>query len=125
MADTGRDMGGISGSVRKWQAFIAAAALYNLVIGLPGLFGAGASTDARLISLFVCCFGLLYGLVARDPVRLGPALWAGVAGKLGVIALMAPAVRAGAAVPGLGWVLAGDALFTAGFLAFLRRRRAA
>lgn len=121
MADTGSD----KGRGRKWQAFFVAAALYNLVIGLPGLFAAGASTEARLIALFVCCFGLLYGLVARDPVRLGPALWAGVAGKLGVIALMAPGVRAGTAVPGLGWVLAGDALFTLGFLAFLFRRRAA
>lgn len=109
--------------MRGWQAFFAAAALYNLAVGLPGLFAGGASTEARLVALFVCCFGLLYALVARDPVRLGPALWAGIVGKLGVIALMVPGVRDGTAIAGLGWVLAGDALFTVGFLVFLFRRR--
>jgi hypothetical protein len=105
--------------MRGWQILFGAAALYNLAVGLPGLLASEGVLEARLVALFVACFGVLYALVARDPLRLGPALWAGVTGKLGVIALMLPAVLSGTAQPGLGLILAGDALFTLGFLAFL------
>jgi hypothetical protein len=95
-----------------------AAAAYNLAIGLPGLIVGTAVTD-RIVSLLVACFGLVYGLTARDPLRFAPMLWAGVAGKLGVVALMLPTVQTGSAAPGTGWILLGDALFTVLFVVFL------
>jgi hypothetical protein len=105
-----------------WRAMLALAALYNLVIGVIALHSPGASVDARIVGLLVACFGAVYALTARDPLRFAPMLWAGVVGKLGVIALVWPQVRAGTAIPGTGMVLAGDALFTLGFLAFLLTR---
>lgn len=102
-----------------WRAMLAAAALYNLVIGLTALHTPGASVDARIVGLLVACFGVVYALTARDPLRFAPLLWVGVVGKLGVIALVWPQVSTGSAAPGTGAVLAGDALFTLGFLAFL------
>lgn len=103
------------------QIVLGAAAAYNLVIGGGGLAQAGASRDARVVSLLVVCFGVVYALVASDPARFLPMLWAGVLGKLGVIALLGPGVRKGELPRMVGWVLAGDALFTAAFLMLLLR----
>lgn len=103
----------------KWSAMLGAAAAYNLVVALPGLFAGVASVNERIVALLVGCFGLLYALISRDPLRLAPALWAGIVGKIGVVALMGPEVASGRALPGTGMVLAGDALFTLLFLVFL------
>ena len=65
------------------------AAAYNLLVAVPGLV-LGATVNDRIVALLVGCFGLVYAMVARDPVRLGPVLWAGVVGKIGVVALMRP-----------------------------------
>ncbi len=100
---------------------LGAAAAYNLLVAVPGLV-LGATVNDRIVALLVGCFGLVYAMVARDPVRLGSVLWAGVLGKIGVVALMLPEVQAGRALPGAGWILLGDALFTVLFLAFLLRR---
>jgi hypothetical protein len=108
----------------KWRAMLAAAALFNLIVALPSLLLALTVSD-RIVAVLVGCFGLVYAMVAREPVRLAPVLWAGVIGKLGVVALMLPEVRAGRAVPGTGWILLGDLVFTALFLAFLLRRKPA
>lgn len=105
--------------MRKWSLILLAAAAYNLMVALPGLFAAGASVSERIVALLVGCFGLLYALIARNPLRLSPALWAGVAGKIGVVALMWPEVIAGRTPPGTGAILAGDALFTLLFVIFL------
>lgn len=102
-----------------WSGMLWAAAAYNLIIGLPGLFVPGAAVTERIVALLVACFGLIYALTARDPLRFAPVLWAGVIGKVGVVALMMPAVQAGLAAPGTGWVLLGDAVFTALFILFL------
>lgn len=109
--------------MRGWRIMLGAAAAYNLVVAVPSLLLAAKVSD-RVVALLVGCFGLLYAMVARDPQRLGTALWAGVVGKIGVVALMWPEVQAGRAVPGTGWILLGDALFTVLFLAFLLRRGA-
>lgn len=101
-----------------WRWTLGAAAAYNFMVGVPGLV-MGPAVDGRVIALFVTCFGLIYAMVAASPVRLAPVLWAGVAGKIGVVALMVPEVLAGRAVPGTGAILAGDALFTLAFLVFL------
>lgn len=107
---------------RHWTIILWAAAAFNFIIGIPGLFAAGGTAEARVVSWLVTCFGVLYALVARDPGRLGPALWAGVAGKTGVVAIMLPPVLAGKLPAAMGAILAGDALFTLAFLAFLLRR---
>jgi hypothetical protein len=107
---------------RYWLIILWAAAAYNFIIGVSGLFAAGASAQAQVMSLLVACFGLLYAMVARDPVRLGPALWSGVVGKIGVVAIMLPPVLSGKLPGAIGAVLAGDVLFTLLFLTFLLRR---
>jgi hypothetical protein len=109
--------------MHKWTWMLRAAAAFNLVIGLAGLFAPGAGTSERIVALLVACFGLVYGLISREPERLAPVLWTGVVGKLGVVALLWPEVQAGRAAPGTGWLLLGDMVFTALFLAFLLRRR--
>lgn len=103
-------------SEQFWQIVLAAAALYNLVIGGGGLAARGTSGEGRLVGLLVAAFGIVYAIAALDPARFAPVLWAGVAGKLGVIALLAPAVRSGAVPRSTGWLLAGDAVFTGLFL---------
>jgi hypothetical protein len=106
---------------RAWRWFFGAAAAYNFVIGGAGLV-TGAAVNDRIVGLLVLCFGIVYAVVARDPARFGPALWAGVVGKAGVVAMLLPEISAGRAAPGMGAILAGDALFTLGFLLFLLRR---
>jgi hypothetical protein len=96
-----------------------AAAAFNFAIGLPGLLRSGASLEGRVVGLLVAAFGLLYAIAASDPPRFMPMLWTGVVGKIGVIALMAPAVARGEGPKGLAVLLAGDALFTALFLYLL------
>ena len=105
--------------MRKWSVMLGAAAAYNVIVALPGLFAVGASISERIVALLVGCFGLLYALISRDPLRLAPALWAGIVGKIGVVALMGPEAASGRAAPGTGMILAGDALFTVLFLIFL------
>jgi hypothetical protein len=107
--------------MRKWQAMLGAAAGFNLLVAVPSFFLPGAGLSDRIVALLVGCFGLVYAMVARAPERLGPVLWAGVAGKLGVVALMLPEVQAGRAPAGTGWILLGDMVFTALFVAFLLR----
>lgn len=103
----------------KWSVMLGAAAAYNLVVALPGLFASGASVSERIVALLVGCFGILYALISRNPLRLAPALWAGIVGKIGVVALMWSEVASGRALPGTGLILAGDTLFTLLFFVFL------
>ena len=103
------------------EIILWAAALFNLVIGAPSLLQPGATRDGRVVAVLVLAFGLLYAIAASDPVRFAPVLLAGVLGKLGVIAVMAPGARRGELPRALGWVLAGDALFVAAFVWLLLR----
>jgi hypothetical protein len=111
-----------SQSSKRWLWFFYAAAAFNFVIGIPGMIMA-ADSNQRIVGLLVACFGIIYALVGRDPVRFAPTLWAGVVGKIGVVAILAPSVISGSAPPGLGLILAGDALFTLGFLVYLLKHR--
>lgn len=107
---------------RGWVWMLWAAAAYNLSVGVPGIFLGGASDEARIVSLLVACFGLVYGMIARFPERYAPLLWTGVIGKIGVLAIMGAAVMHGTQPVALVPVLAGDALFTLAFIAFLVTR---
>lgn len=109
--------------VNLTRPFFLLEALYNLLIGGAALATTSAPVNDRIVGLFVACFGIVYALVAWRPDRFGPVLWAGVVGKLGIMALLLPDVLAGTAPAGTGVILAGDALFTFGFLVFLLGRR--
>lgn len=98
-----------------------AAAAYNLVVGAGVLLGPDAAIEARMVGLLVACFGVIYAITARDVARFYPVLWAGVIGKLGVIAMLAPLVARGVQPAAAGALIAGDALFTLAFLAILLR----
>lgn len=104
---------------RNWTYFFRAAAAYNLVIGTVGFTDPAGNVDSKAIALLVFSFGIVYALVARQPLRLAPVLWAGVFGKLCMVALMGPVALGEGANPALAPILAGDFLFTCGFLAFL------
>ena len=106
-----------------WRPFFFTAAAYNLVIGGAGLANVAAPVNDRIVGLLVACFGIVYALVGRDAARFGPVLWAGIVGKLGIVALLMPPVLAGTAAAGTGVILSGDAIFTVGFLVFLIGRR--
>ncbi|MCE2842950.1 MAG: hypothetical protein ACK564_04215 [Novosphingobium sp.] len=102
---------------RGWAWMLWAAATYNWLISLPVLLN--IAPGDKISAVLVAAFGVLYALVASNPARLAPTLWAGVVGKLGLVVLLAPAIAAGTAPPGTGPVLAGDLLFTIAFLALL------
>jgi hypothetical protein len=102
-----------------WQIILSLAAAYNLVIGAASMLQPGAAREGRVTGLLVAGFGVVYAIAASDPARFAPVLWAGVLGKLGVIALLGPAVRGGELPRAVGWVLAGDAVFAALFLVLL------
>jgi len=104
---------------KGWSWMLWAAAAYNWLISLPVLLNGSLAAADKVSAVLVAGFGVLYALVASNPVRLAPALWAGVVGKLGLVVLLAPSIAAGTAAPGTGPVLAGDLLFTAAFLALL------
>lgn len=111
-----------TGVARGWNIFFYIAAAYNLVIGLAGMVTPAASVDARIVGLLVLCFGIVYFLVARDPIRFGSVLWAGVVGKAGVVGLLAPQAFGAEGNSLIAGILVGDVLFAIGFLAFLFTR---
>jgi hypothetical protein len=102
-----------------WSWMLWAAAAYNGLVSLPVLLNTNLGANDKISAVLVAAFGVLYGLVASNPARLAPALWAGVVGKLGLVVLLAPSIAAGTAAPGTAPVLAGDLLFNLGFLALL------
>ena len=102
-----------------WRIMLWLAAAYNFAIGAAGLFASGAAIEGRTVALLVFSFGVLYALIAIQPERLAPALWAGVFGKIGIVGMLAPSALSGEGADGLTAILLGDVMFTAGFLAFL------
>ncbi|MEE4539735.1 MAG: hypothetical protein V2J51_14750 [Erythrobacter sp.] len=104
-----------------WRTLFWVAAGFNFIIGLAGMLSPQTTLDARIVGLLVFGFGITYALVARDPLRFGPVLWAGVIGKLGVVALLSPEALESGNILILA-VLALDAGFAIGFLAFLLTR---
>ncbi len=111
-----------AGMPAGWRAFFWAACIFNLLIGLAGMVSPEATIDARIVGLLVFAFGVVYYLVARDPLRFAPVLWAGVLGKLGVVALLAPEAFGTGGDRLIAGILVADALFALGFMAFLFMR---
>lgn len=106
-------------TARGWKTFFWIAAAFNFAIGLAGMLVPETSVDGRTIGLLVFAFGIVYMQVARDPRRFGPVLWAGILGKVGVVALLGPGEFGPTGSGLISAVLAGDALFAFGFLVFL------
>jgi hypothetical protein len=105
-----------------WRVFFWCAALFNFGVGLVGMLVPPASLDGRLIGVLVFAFGIIYVLVARDPLRYRSALWAGVVSKGGIVALLATnALERGGDTTTIA-VAAIDAVFVLGFLGFLLLR---
>ena len=102
-----------------WSWMLGAAAAYNLIVAVPALLGPDTAQGGRVTAVLVASFGILYALIARAPALYGRMLWAGVLGKAGILAILLPAILDGRAPGATGYVLAGDALFTIGFLALL------
>ena len=105
-----------------WRVFLWFAALFNFAMGIASMVLPEATVDDRVIGVLVICFGIVYGIVASDPRRFAPVLWAGVIGKIGVVALLAPAVLGPPFDAMMAAVLGADALFTLGFVVLLMRR---
>ena len=103
----------------RWSWMLGAAAAYNLIVAVPALLVPDTSQDDRITAVLVASFGVLYALIARAPALYGRMLWAGVLGKAGILAILLPAILDGRAPEATGYILAGDALFTIGFLALL------
>lgn len=104
---------------KGWIWLLWGAAAYNWLVSLPVLINGNLTAGDKISAVLVAAFGVLYAIVALNPLRLAQALWAGIVGKLGLVVLLVPSVMAGTAAPGTGPVLAGDLLFTVGFLALL------
>ena len=108
-----------AGLSRRWSWMLGAAAAYNLIVAVPALLGPDTVQGDRVTAVLVASFGVLFALIARAPALYGRMLWAGVLGKAGILAILLPAILDGRAPEATGYILAGDALFTIGFLALL------
>ena len=107
---------------RGWKWFFWTAAIFNFLVGIAVILGPAAPIDTRVVGILVFAFGLVYAVVAQDPDRYANVLWAGVLGKVSVVALL---VTAGTSEPSSNSpaaILAIDVLFAFGFLVFLLTR---
>jgi len=107
---------------KGWSTFFWAACIFNFVVGALAMLSPEATVDTRIVGLLVFSFGIIYLLVARNPVRYSSVLWAGIVGKLGVVGLLIPVALADGGNPLLIGVLGLDAAFAIGFLVFLLKR---
>ncbi len=121
LRDTGRVGAavGADGVGSAWRGFFWAACVFALTVGGIAMLSPAATLDSRIVGVLIFAFGIVYLAVARDPARFAPVLWAGVIGKIGFIALIAPELLDGSANLVIGAALAVDAVFAAGFLWFL------
>lgn len=106
-----------------WRGFFWAAALFGFAIGALAMFSPAATADARVTGLLWFCFGLVFMLVAREPLRFVSVLWPGLIAKAGMIFLLAPSAVDASGDPLIVAILAVEGLFALGFLGFLMSRR--
>lgn len=121
-SQVGARLGGEVSVSKGWRLFFWLATAFNFLIGLVTMLSPESTVDARTVGLLVFCFGVIYLLVARDPMRFAPTLWAGVIGKVGVVALLGPEAFGEAGEALVAGVLVLDGIFALGFLAFLMTR---
>lgn len=104
---------------KNWTRFFYAAAIFNFLIGLVAMLVPESTPDGRIIGVLVFSFGVIYLLVARNPVGFAATLWAGVIGKLGVVGLLGPRTFFEGGEPVMMVVLGLDLFFALGFLVYL------
>ncbi|MEO7095716.1 MAG: hypothetical protein ABI175_20830 [Polyangiales bacterium] len=114
------------------------AATFNALVGLALLFarrslGAALKLDpivgtnvaiANLCGAFIVLFGVVYALVALDPVRYRAFVPVSVAGKLVAVVAVAIPWLAGTIDATLPLLVGGDLVFAGLFAHFLRRHAA-
>ncbi len=93
--------------------------------GMPFTHNPVFDTFWYTVVIAVTLFGIGYYTVSRDLTRNRVMVWLGVAGKLGLGALVFRLYAAGFLTPALPVGLAGDVVWAALFLEFLRRTRGA
>ncbi|WP_324828507.1 hypothetical protein [Qipengyuania zhejiangensis] len=108
---------------KRWRVFFRVAAAYNLVIGLGAFLDAAWGSPEAVSGVLVFCFGLVYALVGNDPRRYAPMVIAGIVGKSMVVAMLGPPNWAAGGDAAIGAIVAGDLVFTIGFIIFLWRNR--
>jgi hypothetical protein len=115
------------------------AALFNFAVAggllflrpqLTPLLALEPASGSNLLLLymtiaFIALFGYAYACVARDRVRYRPYIALGAIGKLMMVAVTALTWLSGAIGAQLPSLAAGDLLFAALFIQYLRRTRAA
>lgn len=111
--------------MNRWRVFFWVAAANNLVIGAAALFDAAWGSPEAMGGVLIACFGIVYALVAREPLRFAPVLWAGAAGKLVVVVMLGPRNWQAEGDPVVGAIVAADLVFALGFVLFLWTHRAA
>ena len=111
-----------TGTRRGWTWFFWIAAIFNFLVGVAVILGPSAPIDTRLVGILVFAFGLVYAVTARDPDRYADVIWAGVFGKVAVVALLVTAEMSQSGGNAPTSVLAIDVLFATGFLTFLLTR---
>ncbi|MDZ4869745.1 MAG: hypothetical protein SGI91_20670 [Alphaproteobacteria bacterium] len=120
-----------------WRGVFLASAIFNFIVGISLAVDASelaasmglevARYDALwspLVAWFVVMFGVLYLIVWRD-LDNKPIVAVGMAGKLGVVVLIALAWSRGLAPFGMVALTLVDLAFAALFALFLFTRRAA
>jgi hypothetical protein len=93
--------------------------------GLPFTRNPVFDTFWYTLVLVVALFGVGYYTASRDLTRNRVILWLGAGGKLGLAVLVFRLYAAGFLTPALPAGLAGDVVWAAMFLEFLRRTRGA
>jgi hypothetical protein len=119
-----------------WLFGVAAAA--NLAVGAALLFLRDWLTPlldlapisgtniwfADLTGALVALFGVVYALIARDPVTYRPTIWIFAVGKVLAFACAAIPWLQGEISARLPMLIGGDLVFAALFVDYLRRTRA-
>jgi hypothetical protein len=120
--------------VRAYRIWFQAAAFYNLLWGglvvffpveFCRLLGLGRPEHPALVQVLgmvVGVFAFGYYLLAKDPVRYGPIVWIGLAGKVfGPIGFLIAALR-GELPWSFGWtILTNDLIWWPAFWTFALR----
>ncbi|MEZ5946131.1 MAG: hypothetical protein R3C13_04925 [Hyphomonas sp.] len=83
--------------MKGWKLFFWMVAGYSWAIGIPLYIAPGFMTDLvghgvfapdlslmKITGALIVCIGILFAIVAHDPIRFRQLLWAPLIGKLGL-----------------------------------------
>lgn len=121
----------------KHPVLFNAAAMFNLAAGIPFLVAPGfmagllalditpaGTLFMQLTALAIAGFGIIYGLIARDPLRHRPYILLGVGLKLAFVGFVYAYWLRGHIGGLLPLLAVGDVIFSALFLRAYRKIRA-